>query len=232
MPNVQPAVDTFTAEIKLLEESFERDLKKLTVKLKKMTDTELIQATSQLNFFQEIIDRGYGEALDKFDGEYTKMLAAAVKEARKRGIDPLAGASVEGLQVLRDMDYERLLGRASAYASELQVQLFRGVYGGSSISQITNKLSETKLASHQLNVIAYDGLKIFDDMSRYAVFKGADVKWIYMGPQDAFTRDECQSTKDNEPKDGYTESEASSSDTPFGVRGGFNCRHSWEIKGF
>jgi len=62
------------------------------------------------------------------------------------------------------------------------------------------------------------------------VFKGADVKWIYMGPQDAFTRDECQSTKDNEPKDGYTESEASSSDTPFGTRGGFNCRHSWEIK--
>ena len=141
MPNVQPAVDAFTAEIKLLEESFERDLKTLTVKLKKMTDTELIQATSQLNFFQEIVDRGYGEALDKFDGEYTKMLAAAVKEARNRGIDPLAGASVEGLQVLRDMDYERLLGRASAYASELQAQLFRGVYGNSSISQITSKLS-------------------------------------------------------------------------------------------
>jgi len=229
MPNVQPAVDTFTAEIKLLEESFERDLKKLTVKLKKMTDTELIQATSQLNFFQEIIDRGYGEALDKFDGEYTKMLAAAVKEARKRGIDPLAGASVEGLQVLRDMDYERLLGRASAYASELQAQLFRGVYGNSSIFQITSKLSETKLASHQLNVMAYDGLKIFDDMSRYAVFKGADVKWTYIGPQDAFTRDECESTNFNEPKDGYTESEIPS-DTPFGTRGGFNCRHSWEIK--
>ena len=229
MPNVQPAVNTFTAEIKLLEESFERDLKALTVKLKKMTDTELIQATSQLNFFQEIIDRGYGDALDKFDGEYTKMLAVAVKEARKRGIDPLAGASVEGLQVLRDMDYERLLGGASVYASELQTQLFRGVYGGSSISQITSNLSGTSLASHRLNVMAYDGLKIFDDMSRYAVFKGADVKWTYIGPQDEFTRDECKATKFSEPKDGYTESEIPS-DTPFGTRGGFNCRHSWEIK--
>ena len=95
MPNVQPAVDVFTAEIKLLEESFERDLRKLTIKLKQMSDTELIQATSQLNFFQEIVDKGYGSALDKFDGEYAKMLSAAVKEARKRGIDPLAGASVE-----------------------------------------------------------------------------------------------------------------------------------------
>ena len=230
MPNVQPAVDVFTAEIKLLEESFERDLRKLTIKLKQMSDTELIKATSQLNFFQEIVDRGYGSALDTFDGEYTKMLAAAVREARKRGIDPLAGASVEGLQVLRDMDYERLLGRASTYASELQTQLFRGVYGGSSISQITGQLAGTSLASHQLNVMAYDGLKIFDDMSRYRLFKGQDVRWTYVGPQDAFTRDECQSTHSNEPEKGYTESAASSSDTPFGTRGGFNCRHSWEIK--
>jgi len=230
MPNVQPAVDTFMAEITLIEESFEKDLKVLAGNLKKMSDTELIQANSQLNFLQELSDRGYGSALDKFDGEYTKMLAAAVKEAKKRGIDPLAGASVEGLQVLRGLDYERLLGKASSYALDLQAQLFRGVYGGSSISQITSKLSETKLASHQLNVMAYDGLKIFDDMSRYTVFKGEDVEWTYMGPQDEFTRDECRSTYANEPKDGYTESEASSSDTPFGVRGGFNCRHSWEIK--
>ena len=230
MPNVQPAVDNFMAEITLLEESFEKDLKVLAGNLKKMSDTELIQATSQLNFFQEIIDKGYVSALDKFDGEYTKMLAAAVKEARKRGIDPLACASVEGLQVLRDMDYERLLGRASSYALDLQAQLFRGVYGGYSSSQITSNLSGTSLASHQLNVMAYDGLKIFDDMSRYAVFKGEDVKWTYIGPQDEFTRDVCQSTKANEPKDGYTESAASSSDTPFGTRGGFNCRHSWEVR--
>ena len=152
MPNVQPAVDTFMAEITLIEESFEKDLKVLAGNLKKMSDTELIQANSQLNFLQELSDRGYGSALDKFDGEYTRMLAAAVKEARKRGIDPLAGASVEGLQVLRELDYERLLGRASSYALDLQAQLFRGVYGGSSISQITSKLSETKLASHQLNL--------------------------------------------------------------------------------
>ena len=141
MPNVQPAVDTFMAEITLIEESFEKDLKVLAGNLKKMSDTELIQANSQLNFLQELSDRGYGSALDKFDGEYTRMLAAAVKEARKRGIDPLAGASVEGLQVLRELDYERLLGKASSYALDLQAQLFRGVYGGSSISQITSGLT-------------------------------------------------------------------------------------------
>ena len=31
-------------------------------------------------------------------------------------------------------------------------------------------------------------------------------------------------------EEGYTEEQVLSSDTPFGFRGGFNCRHSWEVK--
>ena len=113
---------------------------------------------------------------------------------------------------------------------KLKNNLFRGIYGNSSIAEITNSIRNTGLATHQLNVIAYDGIKIFDDMSRYKVFEGSDVRWTYVGPQDSQTRDECRATKDNEPSKGYTEEEVNSSDTPFGVRGGFNCRHSWEVK--
>ena len=116
------------------------------------------------------------------------------------------------------------------YADELQMQLFRGVYAGMSPSAIAMSLEGTTLASHQLNVVAYDGLKTFDDMARFKTFQGQDVRWTYVGPQDSVTRPECQATKDKEPKKGYTESEVSSSDTPFGTRGGFNCRHSWMIK--
>ena len=159
------------------------------------------------------------------------MLATAIAEAKKRGIPPLAGASVEGLEVLRDMDYKRLLGRAEMYADELQMKLFRGVYAGMPPNAIATSLTSTSLASHQLNVIAYDGLKTFDDMARYKTFQGQDVRWIYMGPNDSVTRPECQSTLGNSKNiTGYTESEASSSDTPFGIRGGFNCRHSWRLK--
>ena len=117
------------------------------------------------------------------------------------------------------------------YADELQMQLFRGVYAGMSPNAIAASLTSTTLASHQLNVIAYDGLKSFDDMARYKTFQGQDVRWIYVGPNDSVTRPECQSTLGNSKNEtGYTESEASSSDTPFGIRGGFNCRHSWRLK--
>ena len=226
MPNVQPAVDRFINEIERLERKFEKDLNKLVVQLSRMSDTEVIRATRELNFFQELTNSGYGKALDNFDESYAVMLQAAIREGNKRGIPALAGASVESLEVLKDMDFERLLGRASIYSNELEIQLF----GGVNPKTISDNLINTRLASHQLNVVAYDGLKIFDDMARYKVFEGQDVKWVYIGPQDANTRDECRATKDNEPKEGYTESEVGSSDTPFGVRGGFNCRHSWMVR--
>ena len=230
MPNVQSAVDRFINEIERLERKFEKDLDKLVIQLSRMSDTEVIKATRELNFFQELTNSGYGKALDNFDESYAVMLQAAIREGNKRGIPALAGASVESLEVLKDMDFERLLGRASIYSNELEIQLFRGVFGGANPKTISDNLINTRLASHQLNVVAYDGLKIFDDMARYKVFEGQDVKWVYIGPQDANTRDECRATKDNEPKEGYTESEVGSSDTPFGVRGGFNCRHSWMVR--
>tara|TARA_R110002049_G_scaffold95616_2_gene234942 strand:+ start:19050 stop:19742 length:693 start_codon:yes stop_codon:yes gene_type:complete len=230
MPNVQASVDSFIDEIKVIESSFDKDLQRLAVTFKNATETEVINATRQLNFLQELQAKGLGTALDNFDAEYTKMLQIAIKEAKKRGLPAFTGASIEGLEVLRDINYERLLGSFKEYSEATKFSLFRGVYANESISSITSGLAQTGMVTRQLNLVAYDGLKIFDDMSRYKVFQGQDVKWTYVGPQDAFTRPECQATKDNEPKGGYTESEASSSDTPFGIRGGFNCRHSWEIK--
>ena len=230
MPNVQSSVDVFINEIEAIERKFEKDIAKLTTRLSAMSDTQLIKATTELNFLQELIDSGYGKALDNFDESYTLMLKAAIDEATKRGIPSLSGASLQSLETLKDMDFERLLGRARVYSSELQIQLFRGVFANVNPKNIADNLINTRLASHQLNVVAYDGLKIFDDMSRYKVFEGQDVRWTYIGPQDSNTRDECRATKDNEPKKGYTESEVGSTDTPFGVSGGFNCRHSWMIK--
>ena len=235
MPNVQSSVDIFISEIEAIERKFEKDIAKLTARLSAMSDTQLIKATSELNFLQELIDSGYGKALDNFDESYTSMLKAAIGEATKRGIPTLSGASLQSLETLKDMDFERLLGRASIYSNELKTQLFRGVFANANPKQITDNLINkgkrrtSRLASHQLNVVAYDGLKIFDDMSRYKTFQGQDVRWTYIGPQDAHTRQACQDTKANEPEEGYKEKDVPT-ETPFGVRGGFNCRHSWMIR--
>ena len=193
-----------------------------------MTDTQLINTTAQLNFFQELIDKGYGKAVDSFMDEYDTLLAKAVAEARRRGIDALAGASVEGLQTLKDLDTAKLLGRANSYSLRLKSDLFGAIYGGQPVSSVIAALEGTGLATHQMNVVAFDGIKIFDDMSRYAVHKGSGVRWSYVGPEDAVTRDACKETKFDEPPKGYKEGNIPL-DTPFGTRGGFNCRHSWMV---
>ena len=138
--------------------------------------------------------------------------------------------TVNTLQILKDLDTETLLGRASAWSNEMKKLMFTNIYSGTNITSIVSAMSETGLATHQLNVAVNTGLRQFSDLSRYSVFKGADVNWTYVDPQDDRTRPECASTHNNEPSEGYTEKQVNSdTDTPFGVRGGFNCRHSWMI---
>jgi hypothetical protein len=95
---------------------------------------------------------------------------------------------------------------------------------------VVDLLTQTKLADYQLNVAVDTAIKTFDDTARYQVFKGQDVRWTYFGPNDTRTRDICKQTILNEPAEGYTEEEVNNLKTSFGIRGGFNCRHSWTLK--
>lgn len=230
MAQVQPAVNLFLSDIKRLESGFNKSLEVLIGNLSKASDTELINTMSQLNLFNELVEQGYGEALDRLDGEYGKLLEGALKEAEKRGVTGLSGPGLQGLEVLKDLNTEKLINQAGVYANTMKSQLFQNLYAGLPPSEIIANLAGTELATHQLAVSVYTGIKSFDDMARFKVFEGLDVKWTYFGPLDDRTRDTCRATKENEPEDGYTEKQVLSSDTPFGERGGFNCRHSWEVR--
>ena len=227
--NVDRAVESFMANIEKIENELKDDLEKMAYKMKDMTDTELLQTTRRLNFLQELVEKGYGDEINNLMNEYDVLLANAVKEAKKRGIAPLKSETVQALQQLKDLDTEILLGRASAFSSDLKKLMFTNIYSGTSISEIVAQLGQTNLATHQLNVAVNTGLRQFSDFSRYNIFKGENVRWTYVGTQDARTRPACVSTNNNEPSNGYTEAQVNDSDTPFGVRGGFNCRHSWMV---
>ena len=235
MAQVQPAVNAFIDEVEALERNFNKNLRTATRNLSKLSDTELINAMGQLNLFNEIVEQGYGQALDRFENEYALLLQEAVRVAEARGVTALSGAGLQGLEVLKDLNIEKLLGDAKEHTDALTVQLFQNLYAGISPNQIVDSLlgeEGMSLASHQLQVAAYTGIKTFDDMARYKIFEGLDVKWTYFGPLDDRTRDACRETKENEPEGGYTEKQIKSKEvqTKFGTRGGFNCRHSWEVR--
>ena len=231
MPDsIDNAVNTFMTNIKTIEDELQRDLEKLAYKMSQMTDTEILVTTKKLNFLQELIDKGYGKELNNLMIEYDVLLAKSVVEANKRGIIPVGSERVEALQTLKDLDTETLLGRASAWSNEMKKSMFTSIYSGANIRSVVASIAETELATYQMNVAVNTGLRQFSDLSRYSVFRGQDVKWTYVGPQDDRTRDDCQSTHNNEPAIGYTEEQVNNdTNTPFGVRGGFNCRHSWMV---
>jgi|TARA_R110000824_G_scaffold176830_2_gene355980 hypothetical protein len=227
--NIESTVNSFMSNIEKIENELKDDLEKLAYKMKDMTDTEILLTTQRLNFLQELVDKGYGKEINNLMDNYDVLLANAVKEAKKRGIAPLKSETVQALQQLKDLNTEALLGRASSYSNNLKNLLFSNIYSGSSINSIVAQLGETSLATHQLNVAVNTGLRQFSDFSRYNIFKGENVKWTYVGTQDKRTRPACVSTHNNEPSKGYTEEQVQGSGTPFGIRGGFNCRHSWMV---
>ncbi len=223
-------VETFASQIGKLETALFADLNKIAQRLDSLSDTELITVIRELNFFQELLDRGYEEAVNGLMDAYEGQLSSIVKEARDRGIRTIKGATVEQLELLQELDTRALLGNANAFANNLTEGLFSGIVAGESPSAIVSRLAGTvNLETHQLNVAVHDGFRKFDDIARHKVFEGEDVRWTYVGPMDEVTRDECLNTILNEPAKGYTEAEVSSSNTPFGDRGGFNCRHSWMV---
>jgi hypothetical protein len=228
---VADPVDKFMKQIKNIENKLLNDLDNIAKRMDDLTDTELVAIAKELDFFQELLDRGYTNAvnglMEAYEGQVVKIKALA----DKRGIATIQGATIEQLQLLQDLEAESLLGKATTYANDLKDGLFKGIVSGESPSSIVARLKDTvKLETHQLNVAVQDGIKQFDDVARHKVFEGEDVRWTYVGPLDSDTRDICRDTIENEPKKGYTEAQVNASDTPFGVRGSFNCRHSWMVK--
>ena len=224
-------VTTFMGQIQNIEKKLLNDLKQIAKGLDQLTDTELVAIARELDFFQELLDRGYTNAVNGLMEAYEGQVETIAKEAARRGISTVKGATVGQLQLLQDLEAENLLGKAATYANDLKDGLFKSIVSGERPSEIVNRLAETiNLETHQLNVSVHDGIKQFDDLARHKVFEGEDVLWTYIGPLDHVTRQECQSTISGEPAKGYTEAEVNASLTPFGVRGGFNCRHSWMVK--
>ena len=223
-------VERFVSQIQKVEASLYADLAKVANRLGGLSDTELINTLRELNFFQDLLDRGYADAVNGLIDSYGDNLSKIVKEARKRGIRDIAGATVSQLELLQELDTRRLLGNLSEYADRLTNALFSGIVSGESISSLVNRLKiDERFYTHRLNVAVFDSYRQFDDLARYRVFEGANVRWEYVGPVDDRNRDVCRATIENQPSKGYTEAQVKSSNTPFGIRGGFNCRHSWLV---
>ena len=82
----------------------------------------------------------------------------------------------------------------------------------------------------RLSTEAYTGITGFDKSIKSFEYAEAGIKkYVYVGPADAKTRDEClQTLSDPRQGTGWTRDEIAGSGTPFVSTGGYNCRHEWQ----
>ena len=230
MAETQSVVNQFIQNIQQTESSFNNNLATVVNGLSGLSDRQLIDAIGQLNLFDELVNAGYGEALNNLENGYGELLQDSINLAQARGIAFTTGEGLQGLQTLQELQTADLLGEAQSHSTKLTNLIFQNLYNGRSADDVVSLLKETKLEDYQLNVAVDTAIKTFDDSARYKVFEGQDVRWTYFGVLDDRTRDSCRETIENEPAEGYTEEQVNNLKTPFGLRGGFNCRHSWTLK--
>ena len=102
-----------------------------------------------------------------------------------------------------------------------------GLPFGTIVAQLQEQVQDL---GRRLSTEAYTGITGFDKSIKSFEYAEAGVKkYVYVGPADAKTRDECLNTlNDSRQGTGWTRDEIASSGTPFIMTGGYNCRHEWQ----
>ena len=143
-------------------------------------------------------------------------------------IAPGGNLSDEVLQALIDIDTRVYVGKTGATADELQRLIARSTLTNASETLFSEELLRTGLQPHQANALANDSMRKYQRSVRsiQAQQEPDDKLYIYEGPVDDRTRDDCMAMLEAGPLT-YAEVEANFPGA-FGSGGGFNCRHEWQ----
>jgi len=196
-----------------------------------LADLYQIKRTMTLGEFVEIVS-----TMD-IEGTLKKKLqkATSIYANAHRGV-------LESTIGFADIDSKLLTGFASlneqlfdssiirTISGHIRTQVVKGVQGGLSVSQIVDSVSNASISNAQMQTLVNTTLNTYSRQVTNQMMKVAPktTKYLYIGPVDSATRDECLDMASA----GTLTLAQISSQYGEGVLmdgGGFNCRHKWEI---
>ena len=206
--------------------------------------TEQVQLAAQLDFFKELQGAGFSKVLDTLEQGYADIIKD-VASKKVRGIDVLA---LEDLQLISDLDGASLLRSGEAYSYQFKSRLFKGLIQGENIRQM---LSDFRIPEFKYNWNITALTTAEDEFHSIATAKiwadEPEARFKLEGVLDDRTRCECAAVLRNQPENGFTKKEIDngeatkivkehcpkvspeSQEYTWRMRGGFNCRHRWEV---
>lgn len=224
-------VDTYLKDLEAIQNELVARLRLLIPKLQNLSATELIEIGKGIDLLKEMDALGFSNALSNlyssFNGEVVKVteLAAALN------VPGITEANLNAIKYMAELELTAFANEAKVYASNLQREIVRGMMTGTSVNDLSERLSGEftggrMLTGPQKRVVVNDSFSRLSNATTRKVFEDApEQKFTYVGPMDDVTRDECVGVlSDAQNSEGYKADELP---LPFDSRGGWNCRHDW-----
>jgi len=190
---------------------------------------QAIQKIASTNITELILnDFGLGKELNKAIALYPGI----VNDIREK-VGKVDDIMVKNLALV---DRSYLINHVRDVGNNLTRGLIQGVVGDLSIKQLRETLLQntSRLADYQINALTNTTIRTYSS----AVFADSAEKFLpntvryrYVGPNDGKTRENCKCFLSWQKPEGMTLAEIRSN--PCGIdfvyRGGFNCRHDFEL---
>lgn len=230
--------DFLKSELDVIQSKFLSSLKMFD----RLSLEEKIAMAYQVDLFEELKRLGLSDVIESMMDEYASIIADLSK-LREKGVAPLG---FQDLSLIAELDAEALLGRAEAYAKEFKSALMKGFLSGESTDAIKQRLTDINLTNNQTIVAINTARDEFQSTALSKLFEDEPETRFKLSdyPLDDRTRCSCRAVIMNQPKDGWTKEEIDNGAATkiakqycptfegkygFVNRGGYNCRHIWEI---
>ena len=215
----------------------EEMISQLTQRLKRggFSRTELAQLSAEINFFEELRGLGFEELVDEYFSNYDKVITDVLKKAKLNGVD-IAAVNTEQLLLVKELDKDFLLKKASLWGSQYESELVKSIIRGDAITQTIKNLEGIPLTDSQLGTVINTSYADFERMTvRTAYEDEPEQRFRYVGPLIPTSSDICIAMMEEQNPEGYTSDEiAAGISTGGGIVnwGGrvpnYNCNHTWE----
>ena len=224
-------LDFYNKEIENIQQQLIDRLDNLVIGLGRVSDTELMQIATQIDFFAEMETLGFTKLMNRVGKTFDDEIARVFAELSKRELGQVSAASIDALRELKNFEMTYLTNGVRQYSDQLKTAMLRGIITGESNIQIMNNINSTfgvgtYISSSETSFLINDAFSRFSNASRAKAFEEfPEVKFQYIGTSDNKTREVCQRALQEPP---LTREEIDALGyVDFANRGGYNCRHDW-----
>ena len=200
-------------------------------KLDLLTDLYNIKRSATLGEFIEIISAVDIEGiLKKKLKKATSIYAQAHRQVLETtiGFAEIEGSLLTGFASLNEQLFDNSIIRT--ISGHIRTQIVQGVQAGLSVTEIVANVTNASISNAQMQTLVNTTLNTYSRQVTNRMMKIApkNTKYVYIGPVDDSTRDECL---EYSSEGALTEAQIIENGWEASLidGGGFNCRHKWEI---